>query len=550
MAATATTRAATSSTAHRRPLRSGVRCVRPSARPPGARHRGSRVRSSADPRARVVGTPGPPNPGGRREGSRSPPRGRGMPRPGSRVPAGGAGTSPRGWSWTSARALPSAAYERFDFGAVARYTVAWARSMRASGKPTNSTACAAASATSSAHRVGQADVLGGGDDQAAGDEAGVLARLEHQGQPVEGGVGVRAPDALDEGADDVVVLVARRSGGPWRSSAASTWASATCGAPTPVVGQGDGDLEGGEDLAAVAADLGHEVIARHRRPPSPPPRPDRARSGSGRPRRSRGSRRNNVERERSGALTSKYGFSVVAPMRTSSPSSTPGSRASCWALLKRWTSSRKRIVPLVPLPEALPGLGQHLPDVLHARRHRGEGFEGRRGRARDQPGQGGLARAGRPPEDDRAESIGLDEGAQRHPRAEQVLLADHVVEAAGPHPGRQRRPPRQAFVGRGGEEVVGHGAEARAATGCRRVGDAAQRSAAAPGGSPHRRSRRSGGGAMPQRLTRKAMLANWARVMGAFCWKEPLMPVAWPSATIQRTAASIQAPTSASPWGS
>ena len=40
---------------------------------------------------------------------------------------------------------------------------------------------------------------------------------------------------------------------------------------------------------------------------------------------------------------------MVAPIRVSSPSSTAGSSASCWALLKRWISSRKRIVAR-PLP--------------------------------------------------------------------------------------------------------------------------------------------------------------------------------------------------------
>jgi hypothetical protein len=51
----------------------------------------------------------------------------------------------------------------------------------------------------------------------------------------------------------------------------------------------------------------------------------------------------------SAELTSKYGFSVVAPMSVTSPSSTAGSSASCWALLKRWISSRKNTVgsPLV-----------------------------------------------------------------------------------------------------------------------------------------------------------------------------------------------------------
>ena len=82
---------------------------------------------------------------------------------------------------------------RFDFGAVARWTTAWARLSCASGSPTNSTARAAASATSRRMRVGHADVLGREDHQAPGDEAGVLARLEHAGQPVEAGVGIASP---------------------------------------------------------------------------------------------------------------------------------------------------------------------------------------------------------------------------------------------------------------------------------------------------------------------------------------------------------------------
>jgi len=46
----------------------------------------------------------------------------------------------------------------------------------------------------------------------------------------------------------------------------------------------------------------------------------------------------------SAELTSKLGFSVVAPSRVSVPRSTCGSSASCCALLKRWISSRKRTV--------------------------------------------------------------------------------------------------------------------------------------------------------------------------------------------------------------
>ena len=51
-----------------------------------------------------------------------------------------------------------------------------------------------------------------------------------------------------------------------------------------------------------------------------------------------------VQRESSAELTSKYGFSVVAPISVTRPSSTACSTESCCALLKRWISSMKRIV--------------------------------------------------------------------------------------------------------------------------------------------------------------------------------------------------------------
>ena len=52
-----------------------------------------------------------------------------------------------------------------------------------------------------------------------------------------------------------------------------------------------------------------------------------------------------MDRLSRGALTSKNGFSVVAPINVSTPDSTAGSKASCWLLLKRCTSSRNRMVP-------------------------------------------------------------------------------------------------------------------------------------------------------------------------------------------------------------
>ena len=54
----------------------------------------------------------------------------------------------------------------------------------------------------------QADVLGSADDKSAGDELRVFPTLDHTCKPVEGGIGIGTPNALDEGGDDVVVHLA------------------------------------------------------------------------------------------------------------------------------------------------------------------------------------------------------------------------------------------------------------------------------------------------------------------------------------------------------
>ncbi len=54
---------------------------------------------------------------------------------------------------------------------------------------------------------------------------------------------------------------------------------------------------------------------------------------------------NTRARDKSGAISSKDGFSVVAPTRTMVPSSITGRKESCCARLKRWISSTKSSVP-------------------------------------------------------------------------------------------------------------------------------------------------------------------------------------------------------------
>ena len=61
-----------------------------------------------------------------------------------------------------------------------------------------------------------------------------------------------------------------------------------------------------------------------------------------------GSSTNTRVRESSAPLISKLGFSVVAPIRVSVPSSDGGRRLSCCALFNRWISSMKRMVPEPP----------------------------------------------------------------------------------------------------------------------------------------------------------------------------------------------------------
>ena len=156
----------------------------------------------------------------------------------------------------------------------------------------------------------------------------------------------------------VVVLVARPvvAHGGAASTACSTWArvivrlgpSASTGVAasgTPARG-----LERGQRPAGVAAGEPHQVVAGlvGRSVDAPVEAPGvghGARSSSRRRRRRSAARRvSNSERDSSGEMIENDGFSVVAAMRMTQRFSTPGSRASCWALVKRWISSRNRTV--------------------------------------------------------------------------------------------------------------------------------------------------------------------------------------------------------------
>ena len=153
-------------------------------------------------------------------------------------------------------------------------------------------------------------------------------------------------------------------------------------------------------------------------------------------------------------MSSKYGFSVVAPISVISPSSTAGSSASCWALLKRWISSRKRIVRRPVEPEPLAGPRQHLAHVPDGGRHGRQLLELRAGRVGDDPRERRLARAGRAVEHERRHAVGLDREPQRPARPDHVLLADELVERLRPQPPRERRDLVQPPPGRLVEKIA------------------------------------------------------------------------------------------------
>ena len=90
-------------------------------------------------------------------------------------------------------------------------------------------------------------------------------------------------------------------------------------------------------------------------------------------------------------------------------------------------------------PPALLGRAQDLAHLLDPGEDRAHRLEVGLGQAADHEGEGRLARAGRAPEDERAELVLLDRAAQGPAGAEHLLLAEDLVERARPHPVGERR---------------------------------------------------------------------------------------------------------------
>ena len=109
---------------------------------------------------------------------------------------------------------------------------------------------------------------------------------------------------------------------------------------------------------------------------------------------------------------------------------------------------------------ALPTQGEPLPGGLHGPPqvsdtggHGGDGIEMRLGVGRDEVGKGGLAGAGRPPQQHRGHLVRFNGAAQDAVGAGQVPLPNEIVECAGPHAGREGRIGVAALLHGIGEKV-------------------------------------------------------------------------------------------------
>ena len=86
---------------------------------------------------------------------------------------------------------------------------------------------------------------------------------------------------------------------------------------------------------------------------------------------------------------------MVAPIKMTVPCSTAASRASCWALLKRWISSIKRMVRRFCSDQRSRAFST-TSDILHPRGHGVELNKGGPGGGGDEQGQGGFTGTGGP----------------------------------------------------------------------------------------------------------------------------------------------------------
>jgi hypothetical protein len=278
-------------------------------------------------------------------------------------------------------------------------------------------------------RVGDADVFVREADQAAGHEQGVLAAVEHAGEPVQGRVGVGAAHRLVERGDQVVVallrLVVQR------------------GALLDVVGE-RGGVQGGagvweglelfghvEEVAAVAVghgDQGAAGVVVQGQPVADEVFGTVEECGQG----------GFVEAFEDEDLGAGEEGAVEFEARVLRGGADQGDRAVLDVGQEAVLLGAVEAVDLVDeqqgaLPDGAPaaGGGEDLAQVGHAGeggRHR---FEGQVAAVREEAGDGRLPHAGRTPQDGGAEALRRDHATQRGVRGQEVVLPDDLIQLGG-----------------------------------------------------------------------------------------------------------------------
>ncbi len=136
-------------------------------------------------------------------------------------------------------------------------------------------------------------------------------------------------------------------------------------------------------------------------------------------------------RESRALFTSNEGFSVVAPTKVNSPLSTCGKKASCWLLLKRCTSSTNTMVRCCRRPVAR-GLGllDRVADVFHPPSTALMLMNCASNASAIRRAMVVLPTPGGPQQDAAVWAARLERQAQRHARAQDMLLAHHLAQCA------------------------------------------------------------------------------------------------------------------------
>ena len=311
-------------------------------------------------------------------------------------------------------------------------------------------------------RVGEAHVLAGEDQHAAEEEPGVLAGMDHAGQPVDRGVGVRPAQRLDQGGDRIEVVVALlvvEHRPPLDRFLGHRQVDADH-SRLVLRGRLHRQLQGVEQGPGVAVadidEVGESILVEIHREVGVPPwvvqgvAGDAAQVGGFQV----------AELEEAAARDEGPVDREVGVLRRGSDQHhravlDPGQQSVLLGLVEPVYLVDEQGGPVVV--EAAPVLG-----LLHGPAYIGDpgedgvdGGEVGLGRVGDDVGQRRLAGAGGPVEDQGGELVGLDGPSQEAARTQDVVLAHELVEGARPQPGGQGLVPLQGFPPAGLEEIQG-----------------------------------------------------------------------------------------------